>query len=104
MQKLLLLSALLSSLTFTANLSTEVFAGQKKEKTAKQPKQVKTKSADNEIKLEEVLQQSQEKAKKIIAELKFQSGAVSIKDGLATIKLPDNFRYLNPADAKKVLV
>lgn len=55
-------------------------------------------------KLQELLNQSNQEATKILKELKFQTGEVKLKDGLATIKLPENFKYLDPKDGKKVLV
>ncbi len=38
------------------------------------------------------------------ATLKFQQGKVTVGDGLATLNVPNNFRYLSPADAERVLV
>lgn len=36
--------------------------------------------------------------------LKFQTGKISLKDGLAMLNVPEQqFKYLNPADAKKLL-
>lgn len=37
------------------------------------------------------------------ASLKWQTGTISLKDGLAKINLTDNFRFLDNADARKVL-
>lgn len=36
--------------------------------------------------------------------LKYQEGTIVLKDGLATLKLPPEFRYLGPDDTEKVLV
>jgi uncharacterized membrane-anchored protein len=36
--------------------------------------------------------------------LAFQQGKISLPGGIATLDLPPNFRYLNPADTEKVLV
>src|SRR5262249_33222393 len=109
MKKILLLPSLLFSLALAFNFSTAVVTAQKKEKSDKKGERVKVKVGDQEKEvsvqeLEGMIKQSQEKAKKIIAELKFQSGTIPIKDDLATIKLPENFRYLNSADARRVLV
>ena len=35
--------------------------------------------------------------------LKWQTGTITLRDGLATIALPEGYRYLNSADAEKVL-
>lgn len=42
--------------------------------------------------------------KKLESSLKFQDGEINIKDGLAKLTLPAEFRYLSPADAETVLV
>jgi len=39
----------------------------------------------------------------LAAGLHYQQGNISLKDGLATLTLPDNFRYLSPDDADTVL-
>ena len=36
--------------------------------------------------------------------LSFQKGKINLPGGIATLDLPDNFRYLDPADTEKVLV
>jgi uncharacterized membrane-anchored protein len=41
---------------------------------------------------------------KTIGELSYQSGDISLVDGKVTIKLTDDFRYLDSANARKVLV
>jgi uncharacterized membrane-anchored protein len=38
------------------------------------------------------------------ASLKLQSGKIALPNGLATLDLPANFRYLGPAEAERVLV
>jgi len=40
---------------------------------------------------------------KLEAGLHFQTGVIDLKDGLATVTLPDDFRYLGPDDTKVVL-
>ncbi|MEI6534831.1 MAG: DUF2167 domain-containing protein [Verrucomicrobiaceae bacterium] len=35
--------------------------------------------------------------------LKFQTGKITIKSGLATLNVPEQFKYLNPADSRKLL-
>ena len=44
------------------------------------------------------------KAMQIVQGLQFQTGEISILGGKAKIKLTDEFRYLDPANARKVLV
>jgi uncharacterized membrane-anchored protein len=36
--------------------------------------------------------------------LTFQKGAITLPGGMATLNVPDSFRYLNPGDAERVLV
>lgn len=49
-------------------------------------------------------EQPQMTADEFMASLKFQSGKIELPGGIATLDLPPTFRYLNPADAKRVLV
>lgn len=44
------------------------------------------------------------KIMKTIGELQYQSGEISLVGGKAKIKLSDDFRFLDPANARKVLV
>jgi uncharacterized membrane-anchored protein len=39
-----------------------------------------------------------------LASLKFQTGKITLPNGVATLDLPANFRYLPPADTEKLLV
>jgi uncharacterized membrane-anchored protein len=41
--------------------------------------------------------------KALAAQLHLEKGKITLKDGLATINLPDNFRYLSPDDTATVL-
>jgi uncharacterized membrane-anchored protein len=43
-------------------------------------------------------------AEALLASLKFQTGKISLPNGIATLDLPANFRYLSPADSEKLLV
>ncbi len=43
-------------------------------------------------------------ADEFVASLKFKQGKVDLPGGIATLNLPDTFRYLEPADATRVLV
>jgi uncharacterized membrane-anchored protein len=47
---------------------------------------------------------TQEEAQALVAALKFQQGDVVLKDGLATLKVPDEVQFLNGRDAHTVLV
>lgn len=47
---------------------------------------------------------NQEEAQALVARLKFQQGDVVLKDGLATLKVPDEMQFLNGRDAHTVLV
>jgi uncharacterized membrane-anchored protein len=48
-------------------------------------------------------QPSMESLEAIASTLKWQTGTITLKDGLAKITLTDDFRYLDPADSEKVL-
>ncbi len=56
------------------------------------------------IEIPETLLNQIKEREEIVSKLKFQQGVVTLKDGLATIKLPENFRYLDPEQAETVLV
>ena len=43
-------------------------------------------------------------AEQFLAQLHFQRGKITLPGSIATLDLPDNFRYLSPADAERVLV
>ena len=45
-----------------------------------------------------------QKAMKAIGELQYQSGVISLADGKVKLTLPPEFQYLDPANARKVLV
>jgi uncharacterized membrane-anchored protein len=47
---------------------------------------------------------NREEAEALVSTLKFQQGDVTLKDGLATLKVPDGLRFLNSHDASTVLV
>jgi uncharacterized membrane-anchored protein len=42
--------------------------------------------------------------KSLLGGLKYQQGEITLKDGLAKLRLPDSLRYLGPQDAETVLV
>ena len=47
---------------------------------------------------------SREQLEALVAGLQFQQGAIDLQDGLATLHVPEGFRFLNGADASTVLV
>ena len=47
---------------------------------------------------------SREQAEALVAGLHFQEGEIDLKDGLATLRVPAGFRYLDGADSSTVLV
>lgn len=47
---------------------------------------------------------SREEAEALAANLKYQTGEISLRDGLATLRVPEGWRFLNGADANTVLV
>ena len=49
-------------------------------------------------------QSPQQKADAFLASLKFQTGKINLPNGIATVDLPTNFRYLSPDDSEKLLV
>ena len=48
--------------------------------------------------------QAEQRAKEFESKLHYQTGSISLRDGLAQLQLPEGFRYLPPADAETVLV
>ena len=47
---------------------------------------------------------SREQAEALIAALKLQSGTITLKDNVATLRVPDSMRFLDSHDAGVVLV
>ena len=47
---------------------------------------------------------SREQAEALVSALKFQQGEIKLHDGLATLRTPEGFRFLNATDAQTVLV
>ncbi len=47
---------------------------------------------------------SREEAEAVVSTLKYQSGEIVLRNGLAKLNIPDQFRYLNSEDAQTVLV
>lgn len=40
----------------------------------------------------------------LLEQLNFQTGVITLPEGLATLNMPEKFAYLNPADTRRVLV
>ena len=40
----------------------------------------------------------------LLASFKFETGKITLPNGVATLDLPANFRYLSPTDTEKLLV
>jgi uncharacterized membrane-anchored protein len=79
-----------------------VATAQKKEKKTEKEAPAETKQIAPE-QLESMLKAMKEH-EEIASKLKFQQGEIKLKDGLATLKAPANFRYLDPDQADTVLV
>jgi uncharacterized membrane-anchored protein len=47
---------------------------------------------------------SREQAEALVSGLKFKQGEITLHDGLATLRVPEGFRFLNGPDAQTVLV
>ena len=46
---------------------------------------------------------AEQQAKKLADSLHYQKGTIVLEGGLAKVALPENYRYLNPGDAEKLL-
>src|SRR5262245_13614274 len=75
---------------------------QKKEKKAEKEAPAEAKEIAPE-QLESMIKTMKEH-EEIASRLKFQQGEIKLKDGLATLKVPTNFRYLDPDQTETVLV
>jgi uncharacterized membrane-anchored protein len=47
---------------------------------------------------------SREQSEALVSGLKYQQGEIALQNGLATLRVPDGFRFLNKSDAQTVLV
>ncbi len=101
MKKILvcLIFALPTILTLTG--STAATAQKKEKKAAKEPSGETTQIPKEQ--LDSILKEMKERDE-IASKLKFQQGEIKLKDGLATLKVPANFRYLDPDQTDTVLV
>lgn len=89
------------STIFTLTDST-VATAQKKERKAKKEPAAETTQIPQE-QLESMLKAMKER-EEIASKLKFQHGEIKLKDGLATLKASEKFRYLDPDQTDTVLV
>jgi uncharacterized membrane-anchored protein len=101
MKKILACMAImLTALLFSFSDIVTVTAQKKETKSEKEPAiELKNLSPEQQ----ELLKQMKER-EEIASKLKFQQGQVKLKDGLATLKVPANFRYLDPDQTDTVLV
>jgi uncharacterized membrane-anchored protein len=91
--------------TFTAILTLTnplVATAQKNEEKAGKEAAIETKQLSPE-QADMLLKEFKER-EEIASKLKFQQGEIKLKDGLATLKVPARFRYLDPDQADTVLV
>ena len=100
--KKILVCLIVALATILAAPNFEIALAQKKERKAEQKPspeaaQLATEQIESALK---VLKERQE----IASKLKFQQGVITLKDGLATLKVPENFRYLDPDQTDIVLV
>jgi uncharacterized membrane-anchored protein len=100
--KKILVCLIVALATILAAPNFEIAIAQKKERKAEQkPSPEATQLAAEQIESAlKVLKERQE----IASKLKFQQGMINLKDGLATLKVPENFRYLDPDQTDIVLV
>src|SRR5882672_5944001 len=101
MKKILVCLILALPTIITLPISTAATAQKKERKAGKEPAP-ETKQLPPE-QLESMLKSMRE-SEEIVSKLKFQQGEIKIKDGLATLKAPANFRYLDPDQSETVLV
>jgi uncharacterized membrane-anchored protein len=101
MKKILVCLIFAISIIITLPNST-IATAQKKERKAEKEPAAETKQIPQE-QLESLLKEMKEQ-EEIASKLKFQQGEIKLKDGLATLKVPANFRYLDPDQTDTVLV
>jgi len=79
-----------------------VATAQKKEKKTDKEPAAETKQISSE-QLESMIKKMKER-EEVASRLKFQRGEIKLKDGLATLKVPEKFGYLDPDQTDTVLV
>jgi uncharacterized membrane-anchored protein len=88
--------------TILALHDSTVATAQKKDRKAEKEPAAETTQIPQE-QLDSMLKAMKER-EEIASRLKFQQGEIKLKDGLATLKVPANFRYLDPDQTDTVLV
>jgi uncharacterized membrane-anchored protein len=100
MKKYLACLAIMLTALLLPSDSITVTAQKKEKKSDKEPAiELKNLSPEQQ----ELLKQMKER-EEIASKLKFKQGEVKLKDGLATLKVPADFRYLDPDQTDTVLV
>jgi len=98
-----ILACLIFALSTTLTLpNSSAATAQKKEKKAEKAAPAETKEIPKE-QIESMLKEMKER-EEIASKLKFKQGEIKLKDDLATLKVPANFRYLDPDQTDTVLV
>jgi uncharacterized membrane-anchored protein len=85
----------------TSAYSTAATAQKKESKTEKEQGAEANQMTKEQL---DTLLKERKEQEEIVSKLKFQNGEIKLKDGLATLKVPTNFRYLDPAQSETVLV
>jgi uncharacterized membrane-anchored protein len=93
---------LILALAIIAGAYSTVATAQKKESKTEKEQGAETNQMTQE-QLNTLLKKKKEQ-EEIVSKLKFQNGEIKLKDGLATLKVPTTFRYLDPAQSETVLV
>jgi uncharacterized membrane-anchored protein len=93
---------LILALAIITGAYSTVATAQKKESKAEKEQGAETNQITQE-QLDKFLKERKEE-EEIVSKLKFQNGEIKLKDGLATLKVPTTFRYLDPAQSETVLV
>jgi uncharacterized membrane-anchored protein len=102
MRKITVCLPLLTISAIMTLFSSTAATAQKKERKAEKEPAPETQQINQE-QLNAALKKMQEN-EEIASKLKFQNGEIKLKDGLATLKVPSNFRYLDPDQTETVLV
>jgi uncharacterized membrane-anchored protein len=100
--KKILVSLILALSTILALPDSTVATAQKKDrKTEKEPAAEATQIPQEQL---DAMLKVMKEREEIASKLKFQQGEIKLKDGLATLKVPANFNYLDPDQTDTVLV
>jgi uncharacterized membrane-anchored protein len=98
-----ILAGLVFTLTAILTLTNPLAAtAQKREEKAGKEPAIETKELTQE-QADMLLKEFKER-EEIASRLKFRQGEITLMDGLATLKVPANFRYLDPDQTETVLI